>query len=156
MACDLVLAERTARFGALEMRHGFPAAINTPLLARLGAGRVGLELALTGELLGAERLHEVGLVNRVAADGAALDEERRRLLATLERLDPAAVSMTKALYRAAREGPLASALDMGTWANALIGASGQFDAAARAFRGRREKDRGGTDRGRDATGGETP
>ncbi|MEC7575052.1 MAG: enoyl-CoA hydratase/isomerase family protein, partial [Pseudomonadota bacterium] len=35
MACDFVLAERSARFGALEMKGGFPAAVNTAVLSHL-------------------------------------------------------------------------------------------------------------------------
>ena len=37
MGCDFVLASRTARFGAMEMANGFPAAVCTPL-RKNGAG----------------------------------------------------------------------------------------------------------------------
>ena len=39
MGCDFVLAERAAVFGAYEMVHGFPAAVCTPILARLAGPR---------------------------------------------------------------------------------------------------------------------
>ena len=43
MACDFVLAERSARFGALEMKGGFPAAVNTAVLSHLVGPRQSLE-----------------------------------------------------------------------------------------------------------------
>ena len=80
MGCDFVLAERAAVFGAYEMRHGFPAAVCTPILARLAGPKLGLEFALLGEPIPAERLHAAGLVNRLADTPQALaaSESRRR------------------------------------------------------------------------------
>ncbi len=76
MGCDFVLAERGAQFGAFEMRHGFPAAVCTPILSRLVGPRLGLEFAMLGEAIPAERLFAAGLINRLAADAAALDGDR--------------------------------------------------------------------------------
>ncbi|MEE8122859.1 MAG: enoyl-CoA hydratase/isomerase family protein, partial [Alphaproteobacteria bacterium] len=49
MGCDFVLAEREARFGALEMRGGFPAAVNTAILSHLVGPRLALELLLSAD-----------------------------------------------------------------------------------------------------------
>src|SRR5690606_20430579 len=35
---------------------------------------VAMEAVLTGDMMGAERLHQLGLINRLAEPGAALDE----------------------------------------------------------------------------------
>jgi len=48
LACDFVVAECGARFGNPEMRFGFPAAMNTVLLARHLGRRKALEIAITG------------------------------------------------------------------------------------------------------------
>ena len=47
------------------MRHGFPAAINTPVLTKLLGPRQALELAILGETIAAERLAAMGLINRL-------------------------------------------------------------------------------------------
>jgi enoyl-CoA hydratase/carnithine racemase len=52
-------------------------------LSRALPRQLATELLLTGERLGARRLHELGVVNRVVAPGAALDES----LALAERLN---------------------------------------------------------------------
>jgi enoyl-CoA hydratase/carnithine racemase len=74
LACDLIVAARGARLGIPEVKRSLVAAGGA--LLRL-PGRipyhVAMELALTGEPISAERAHELGLVNRLAEPGGALD-----------------------------------------------------------------------------------
>lgn len=131
MGCDFVIATEDAKFGALEMRNGFPAAVCTPILARLLGPRLGLELALFGELVDARRLYEMGLINRLAADGNALETAARSFVDHLAGLDPAAVALTRETFRAAENMPIDNALDMGKHLNQLIAASGWFAEGAK-------------------------
>ena len=62
MASDFVLAERSALFGALEMKGGFPAAVNTAVLSHLVGPRQSLELLLSAGTFTAEQLENMGLV----------------------------------------------------------------------------------------------
>jgi enoyl-CoA hydratase len=74
LACDLIVAARGARLGIPEVKRSLVAAGGA--LLRLPARipyHVAMELALTGDPIGAERAHGLGLVNRVAEPGAALD-----------------------------------------------------------------------------------
>ena len=137
MGCDFVIAERSARFGAMEMQNGFPAAVCTPILARLAPPRIGLEMALFGELITAERLYASGLVNQLV-DGdegltIALTEFTDRIIA----LEASAVRQTLELYRAAETMPLDQSLTMGLHLNQLLDAAGSFKAAGASF-GRKE------------------
>lgn len=138
MGCDFVLAEKGAMFGAYEMRHGFPAAVCTPVLARLLGPRLGLELALFGEPVGAERLHAVGLINRLAEDAADLERIEAEFVGRLAVLDPRAVKQTRDIFRAAESMPLDNALDMGRQLNQLIAATGGFASAGRSLGRRKE------------------
>jgi enoyl-CoA hydratase len=72
LACDLVTAGRSARFGLPEVKRGLAARGGGVfrLPARIPRG-VALELLLTGESLDAERGATLGLVNRVVDDGHA-------------------------------------------------------------------------------------
>ena len=74
LSCDLIVAARDARLGIAEVRRGLAAAAGA--LIRL-PGRIpyyaAMELALTGELIEAPRAYELGLVNRVAEPGGALE-----------------------------------------------------------------------------------
>lgn len=63
MGCDFVLAHAQAQFGCLEMKQGFPAAINIALLSHHLGRRKALEIAMTGELMTARELRSFGLAN---------------------------------------------------------------------------------------------
>jgi enoyl-CoA hydratase len=74
LVCDIVVAARDAVFGLPEVRHGLvPAGGGILRLPARIAFDVALEMALTGDLVDAARLHELGLVNRLTEPGAALD-----------------------------------------------------------------------------------
>ena len=133
MICDFVLAEAGAQFGALEMRRGFPAAINTPVLSQLIGPRLALEFLLFGDLVPAQRLYEVGLINRLVEGAEALNQVAQNFIGALVALDPDAVRMTKDSHRAARNMPLIDALEMGKLGNALIAASGRMDEAMQGY-----------------------
>jgi enoyl-CoA hydratase/carnithine racemase len=133
MGCDFVLAERGAVFGAYEMRHGFPAAVCTPILAHLAGPRLGLEFALMGEAIPAQRLLEAGLVNRIAESPQDLTELEEAFVRRIAGLDPTAVRQTRDIFRAAQAMPLDNALDMGRQLNQLIGAGGGFARAGHAL-----------------------
>ena len=72
MAADLRVAAPTARLGQPEITlENLPGWGGTQRLPRLiGRGRA-TELILTGDLISAERAHELGLVNQVADDAVA-------------------------------------------------------------------------------------
>ncbi len=126
MGCDFVLADRAAKFGALEMRNGFPAAVCTPILARLIGPRLGLEYALFGEMIEAETLFRAGLINRLADGPDDLAEVERAFVGRILELAPDAVSLTRETFRAAEAMPLDNALDMGKHLNQLLAAGGWF------------------------------
>jgi enoyl-CoA hydratase len=73
LACDLVVASSTARFGLPEVRRGL-----VPTCAALFRGPQALplnlarELILTGEPIGPERAYQVGFVNVITESGQAL------------------------------------------------------------------------------------
>jgi enoyl-CoA hydratase len=74
LACDLIVAARDAKLGIPEAKRGLVAAAGAlrQLPRRLPAA-IAMELALTGETISAERGAELGLVNRVAEPGKALE-----------------------------------------------------------------------------------
>src|SRR5919197_3177710 len=74
LACDLLVAARGAKLGIPEVKRSLVAAGGAlrQLPRRIPYG-IAMELALTGDPITAERAHELGLVNRLAEPGAALD-----------------------------------------------------------------------------------
>ncbi len=74
LACDLIVAARGARLGIPEVKRGLVAAAGALLrLPRRIPYHVAMELALTGDPIDAERAAELGLVNRLAEPGEAVE-----------------------------------------------------------------------------------
>jgi enoyl-CoA hydratase/carnithine racemase len=74
LACDLVVASTTARFGIPEVKRSLVAGAGG--LFRLGRKlplNIAMELTLTGDPIDAARAHHFGLVNRLTEPGQALD-----------------------------------------------------------------------------------
>ena len=139
MGCDFVLAERSAKFGALEMRGGFPAAVNTAILSHLLAPRQSLELLLSADMFDAEHLFRIGLVNHLADTPEELARLAADFCARLVDLDPLSVTLTKETERATASMPLDDALVMGKQLNSLMMTSGKIDEAADRYARGREK-----------------
>lgn len=73
LACDLIVAARDAKLGLPEVKRSLIAAGGGLLrLAQRIPYHVAAEIALTGDPLPAERLHQVGLLNRITEPGEAL------------------------------------------------------------------------------------
>ncbi len=74
LSCDLIVASRDARMGIPEVRHNLVAVGGALFrLPRRIPYHLVMELALTADTWTAERMHELGLVNRLADPGKALD-----------------------------------------------------------------------------------
>jgi len=74
LSCDLIVAAEGAKLGIPESKRSLVAAGGALLrLPRRMPYHVVMELALTGDTFPAERFHEFGLVNRLAAPGTAVD-----------------------------------------------------------------------------------
>lgn len=74
LACDLLVAARGARLGIPEVKRSLVAAGGALLrLPQRIPYHAAMEMALTGDPITAERGYELGLVNRVADEGGAVD-----------------------------------------------------------------------------------
>src|SRR5581483_2635598 len=74
LSCDLIVAARGARLGIPEVKRSLVAAGGGLLrLPRMLPRNIAMEMALTGDFILAERAAELGLVNRLAEPGGALD-----------------------------------------------------------------------------------
>ncbi|HEY7182014.1 MAG TPA: enoyl-CoA hydratase/isomerase family protein [Blastocatellia bacterium] len=77
LLCDLIIAERSARFCFPELRLGLiPGFGGVPRLKRDLGNAVVRDLLLTGRSVNATKAQNVGLVSQVVAEGAALKVAR--------------------------------------------------------------------------------
>jgi len=95
LACDLIVSARDARVGTPEVKRSLVAAGGALIrLPRRIPYHVAMELALTGDPIGAERAHQLGIVNRLAEPGKAV-EAALELAAEIARNGPLALEASK-------------------------------------------------------------
>jgi enoyl-CoA hydratase len=133
LACDLVVAAATARFGVPEVTRSLVAGAGGALLLAQRVPRaLAMELLLTGDPVDAARAAEIGLVNRVVPEGTALDAA----VALAERIaanGPLAVIATKQIAYRAADWPADQRWDQAAALQAPVFTSADAREGARAF-----------------------
>ena len=110
LACDVRVADRTARISQAEIRIGLiPGGGGTQRLARLvGRGWASI-ISLTGDFVAADEAHRIGLVDILVDEGQHVDRAIE-LAGRMTRWSPVALRLAKDAIRAAFEKPLAEGL----------------------------------------------
>jgi enoyl-CoA hydratase len=95
MACDMIIASETARFGQPEINIGvMPGAGGTQRLTRAVGKAIAMEMVLNNRTLTAEEAQQFGLVNRVVPVERFL-EEALQLASEIANRAPLAVRLAK-------------------------------------------------------------
>lgn len=133
LCCDLRVADERAKLGLPEVRLGvMPGSGGTQRLPRIVGIAKAKELILMGEIISASDALEIGLVNRVAAAGQALDEAMR-MAGTISERGPLAVREAKQALDLAGDMPLDEGLARELDASERIFASRDMLEGAQAF-----------------------
>ena len=135
--CDIAVAADHARFGLPEARIGvFPMQVMASL-RRVLLPRHAAELALTGEMIDAQRAFEIGLVNHVAA-ADQLDAKVEALLAALTAGSPAALRRGKYAIAAMEHMDFEAAIAFAEGQIALAARTDDAKEGVAAFREKRK------------------
>lgn len=103
LACDIRIADESARFGQLEMNLGIiPGFGGTQRLARLMGGGKAKELILTGRVIDAVEAESIGLVNKVVKEGELM-REAEEIAGIIAQKSPIAVRKAKRLMNGCPE-----------------------------------------------------
>lgn len=111
LACDIIIAARSARFALPEPKVGWAAlGGGVQRLPRAIGIKRAMDIILTGRMVTAEEGHALGFVSEVAPDGEAL-AAAKRWAAQIVACAPLAIACSKAVAYASLDQPLAEALD---------------------------------------------
>jgi enoyl-CoA hydratase len=138
MACDLIVASETARFGQPETSLGIiPGAGGTQRLTRAVGKATAMDVILSGRFLSADEALAAGLVARVVAREACLDEARA-VARDIASKGPVATRLAKEAVDRAYESTLQLGLDYERRALNLVFASEDAKEGLKAFMEKRE------------------
>ena len=129
-ACDMRYCTEDAFFTVHEINIAITADVGTlqrlPHVVPQGIAR---EMAYTGRRMPAAEAKEVGLVNRVFADHAALLEGVRAVAREIASKSPLAMTGTKEMLNYARDHTIADGLNyVATWNAAMLGSTDLMEA----------------------------
>lgn len=133
LACDIVVASASAKFGLTEVKRGLVA--NAGGLVRLPRqipAKLAAEFVLTGDIYDAERLAQAGLVNRVVAEGEAL-AVAMQIARTIAANGPLAVAVSRKVLTDSREWPESEMFERQFALTAPVFASSDAKEGAAAF-----------------------
>jgi enoyl-CoA hydratase len=140
MLCDLIVASESAKFGQPEINLGMlPGAGGTQRLTRAVGKAVAMDMILTGRMLSAREALDFGLVARVVAREAWLDEAKR-VARDIAAKGPIAVRLAKEAVDQAFEAPLAAGIAFERRAFYLARASEDAGEGLEAFVEKRPPD----------------
>jgi len=117
LACDIVLAERSARFGFPEVKLGFVPAMVMAILRRSVSEKVAFELITTGREVTAEEANRLGLVNHVF-DAQNFEPEVEKFARRFQKLSRSALTLSKSLFYSSEAMAFEDALAAGVDVNA--------------------------------------
>lgn len=110
LACDIRVADRTARISQAEIRIGLiPGGGGTQRLARLVGRGQAMLISCTGDFVEAEEAHRIGLVDVLVDEGQHLDRAIE-LAGRMARWSPVSLRLAKEGVTAAFEKPLSEGL----------------------------------------------
>jgi len=143
LACDIVLAARSAKFIQAFSKIGLApdAGASWLLPARIGQARA-MALALTGAPVSAEQAADWGMIWQ-CHDDAALMPAAEALVSQLAAGPTAAYAATKALVQDAATNSLSDQLDAEAAAQQALGRSADYAEGVRAFLAKRPARFGG-------------
>jgi len=133
MACDLIVASETARFGQPEINLGvLPGAGGTQRLTRAVGKAVAMDMILSGRMITAAEARDLGLVARLVVKEAWL-EEAKRAAREIAAKGPVSVRLAKEAIDKAFEAPLSVGLEFERRAFYLARASEDAGEGLNAF-----------------------
>lgn len=138
LACDLIVAANNASFGLPEVKRGIvPGAGGMLRLPRRISYHIAMEMILTGEMLPAQRAHDIGLVNRLFEPGKAL-EGALTLARVIAQNGPLAVRTAKKIVTQSSDWRQAEMFDLQRPRIAAIFTSADAKEGATAFSEKRK------------------
>jgi enoyl-CoA hydratase len=135
-ACDLCVASTNAKFAITEVKVGRGSPWAAPLIHMIPQ-RIFMEIVLTGKPITASRAYEVGLVNRLAEPGQALDCALDLAREVLEGA-PLSVAAARETVMLATEMGRTAAIDAGYAAHETAYNSADAQEGPRAFAEKRK------------------
>lgn len=96
-ACDIIVADETAKFGYTEVKIGFIPAIVMLFLMKRVSETHAKDLLLTARMIGSEEAYRMGLINH-SVSSSEIDSKADELCTTLMKNSGSSLKLTKEMF----------------------------------------------------------
>ena len=132
LVCDMRVGQPATRMGQPEINAGIPSVLGAFWMSLHLGMSLNMELSYTGRLMAAEECRAVGLLNRLAGEGGAL-EAAMQTAGELAAKSPVAYRHTKRQYVAVTQAAFDQAFQAGVEGQQECYAAGEPQARMAAF-----------------------
>ncbi|RPI17689.1 MAG: enoyl-CoA hydratase/isomerase family protein [Ignavibacteriae bacterium] len=137
-ACDLIIADETAKFGYTEVKIGFIPAIVMPFLMKRVPETHAKDLLLTARIISSVEAYEIGLINKITIN-EDLDKEVKELCSIFSKNSASSMALTKEMFRNVPAMTFENALDYACDLNANTRMTEDFKNGIAKFLNREKK-----------------
>lgn len=131
--CDFVFTTPEAKFGYTEVKIGFiPAIVSLFLIRKIGES-LAKELLLTGDLITADKVKSIGLVNFISPPLQLENDVLQFAQKICNTTSSQSIALTKQLLNQVQDMPLGEALDFAAEMNAHARATNDCKKGIQAF-----------------------
>jgi methylglutaconyl-CoA hydratase len=137
-ACDIIIADESAKFGYTEVKIGFIPAIVLPFLMKRVPETHAKDLLLTARIISSDEAYEIGLINRITSKDE-LDSEVKELCNLFVKNSSNSMALTKEMFRNVPAMTFEDALDYACDLNANTRMTEDFKNGIAKFLNREKK-----------------
>ncbi len=132
LACDIIIADKNAKFGTAFIGIGLAPGCGTQLLTKLIGYHKACEYILTSKVFSAEEAKQQGIVNKVV-ETVELDNEIKIYIETFRRLSSIAVGKAKMLINKSLDNSMNQHLELESLTAAFTAGTEDFAEGVAAF-----------------------
>lgn len=131
-ACDIIVADETAKFGYTEVKIGFIPAIVMPFLLKRVTETHAKELLLTAGMIDSNEAYRMGLIN-YSVKSNEIDQKVIEICETLKKNSPSSLKLTKDMFSSISGMDFAKALEYACELNAITRMTPDCKAGVQKF-----------------------
>ena len=132
LACDIIIADKNAKFGTAFIGIGLAPGCGTQLLTKLIGYQKACELILTSKVFTAVDAERYGIINKAVKE-TDLDQEVQKYVAIFQQLPPIAVGKAKMLINKSLDDTIEQHLELESITASFTAGTDDFAEGVKAF-----------------------
>lgn len=132
LACDIIIADKKAKFGTAFIGIGLAPGCGTQLLTKIVGYQKACEYILTSKVFSAEKAYQLGIINKIV-ESSGLDDEIKKYVDIFLNFPTVAVGKAKMLINKSLDNNVEQHLELESLTAAFTAGTDDFSEGVAAF-----------------------